>query len=173
MESNASKPTLRPALIVGVIGVAALAAAIAFWPHPATTAAPPAPGPAPATAPPAAPVPTPASAPSIVNADPKERVLPILYPDGSSWPSLNGVKVPPAITWPAGKKFSPVVGRFTDNQGIEWYRHGDGSQSTVRMGYRDDLKRMDAFSTVLVPTETVGIAAEDLDRAGAQPPKRK
>src|SRR5262245_3582168 len=99
METQASKPALHQ-LLLGVLAVALLAGAIVFWPHTTATATPPQPAPAPAAAPPAVPAPAPAAAPSPVTADPKERVLPILYPDGSSWPSLNGVKVPPAITWP-------------------------------------------------------------------------
>jgi hypothetical protein len=79
------------------------------------------------------------------------------YPDGSQYPPLNGVKDPPVNFWPVQIPFSPVVGQFKDEQGLEWYRHSDGTRSTVQMMWRSDLGRMDPIARVDNPTKAVKI----------------
>ncbi|MEI6131177.1 MAG: hypothetical protein WCR59_14010 [Planctomycetota bacterium] len=78
---------------------------------------------------------------------------PIHYPDGSTWPSLNGVTNPPPIPWPQQRPFAPVVEQVVDVAGVAWYRHQDGSLSTVRTTFRKDLNRDDAYGMVMLPTE--------------------
>ncbi len=56
----------------------------------------------------------------------------ITYPDGSTRQALNGVTANVAALWDAGRPFSPIVGTFLD-RGWEWYRHADGSLSTVNI----------------------------------------
>ena len=57
--------------------------------------------------------------------DPNDQIR---LPDGSYVPALNGVAT--AVSW--GKRaFSPIVGRNVTAQGVEWYVHEDGSQSTT------------------------------------------
>lgn len=79
------------------------------------------------------------------------------YPDGSQHPPLNGVTDPPSIDWPPDVPFAPVVGKVTDGQGIEWYRHADGSLTTVQMIWRSDLGRKDAMARIVNPTTPVRV----------------
>lgn len=57
----------------------------------------------------------------------------IRMPDGKYLPALNGVLNPPALTWPTGRPYSPVVGTERDTRGDDWYVHADGSKSTMKM----------------------------------------
>lgn len=109
------------------------------------------------------PGPTPVAEPVVRDDDPKSRIIPILYPDGSRMPPLNGVKVAPSLYWPPEVPFTPVVGTFVDAQGIEWYKHADGSQSTTQMVWRKDLGREDAVSRVAAPTTPLPMLLEDAD----------
>jgi hypothetical protein len=52
------------------------------------------------------------------------------FPDGSEAPALNGVTATVAMQWDG--PFSPIEGAFTD-RGWQWYRHADGTCSTVQM----------------------------------------
>ena len=85
----------------------------------------------------------------------------VTYPDGSMWPALNGVKKPAAVTWPAGHPFAPVVSKFRDSLGLEFYRHADGSLSTTQMMFRKDLGRDDAITQVYLPVAPVPVVDDD------------
>lgn len=110
-----------------------LAAAAVLWPSPpaprrapvpaaaAAGEAVPAPAVAEAVAPAAAPLP-PATPPAAQ----------VTFPDGSTLPALNGVTEPIVLQW-GNRPYSPVVAKIADEQGVEWYRHQDGSWSTTRM----------------------------------------
>ncbi|MHC5064974.1 MAG: hypothetical protein ACYTG5_13490 [Planctomycetota bacterium] len=78
-------------------------------------------------------------------------------PDGSFVPNLNGVSDQMVLNWPERIPFSPIVGRVTDNFGIERYLHEDGSQSTTRMIYRKDLGRMDSMVMVSNPRPVAAV----------------
>ncbi len=78
-------------------------------------------------------------------------------PDGSYVPNLNGVSDQMVLNWPERVPFSPIVGRVTDNFGIERYLHEDGSQSTTRMIYRKDLGRMDSMVMVSNPRPVAAV----------------
>lgn len=112
---------------------------------------PPAGQPAPTRADPVQP-PTPA---------PVTDAKPIVYPDGTTYPTLNGVVAPPPIPWPQQIPFSPVTGVVVDKEGVSWYRHKDGSISTVRMAFRKDLGREDAYGMVILPTQTQPLVQEE------------
>ncbi len=51
-------------------------------------------------------------------------------PDGSYIPNLNGVKEP--MVW-TGADFSPITGISVTEQGVEWWVHENGIQSTTAM----------------------------------------
>lgn len=73
-------------------------------------------------------------------------------PDGSSVPALNGaVDAPPlARGWDPTVPWAPIVGVRTVD-GVQWYVHADGTQSTTRMVMRPDLGRLDAVTSVAHP----------------------
>jgi len=56
----------------------------------------------------------------------------VRFPDGTWLPALNGVESPPPFQgWDPHRPYSPVVG-IIDAGALQWYRHADGSKSTVR-----------------------------------------
>jgi hypothetical protein len=115
------------ALGLGLVAALAVAAVRHFAPPPAPVAieAAPPPAPTPATA---AAI---AAAPAGDHADQQPAVIGrMLFPDGSTAPALNGVAATVTMQWDGD--FAPITGRFTD-RGWEWYRHADGSCSTVQM----------------------------------------
>ena len=59
----------------------------------------------------------------------------VSYPDGSSFPALNGVDEPVKLIWTGGRPYSPIVGRMFDGppNNLDWYVHADGSYSTTAM----------------------------------------
>jgi len=119
--------------------------------HPVDEAAalPPAPGTPPASPPPllAAPAPT---------REPEHPQEMIRYPDGTYMPALNGVKIPPVLSWPADHPFSPIIGKRM-SAGTEWYVHADGTQTTTVMTWRSDLNREVALCHVAVPKPALPI----------------
>jgi len=143
--------TLAAVLLAGVmVGVL-----LSLWPHQEPA---PAPAPQPQPEQPArAPAPVHTEAPPARSGPPQPAAKMIRYPDGSQYPTLNGVKDPLVISWPVEIPFSPVVGQFKDEQGLEWYRHADGTRSTVQMMWRKDLGRMDTTGRVENPTRAVKI----------------
>lgn len=91
---------------------------------------------------PAANGPAPAAAPS--------REL--LLPDGTTMPTLNGATdAEPLATYWGPFPWSPIVGVERNDQGLDWYRHADGSYSTTQMVWRQDLGRMAAMTRVAHP----------------------
>lgn len=57
----------------------------------------------------------------------------VKLPDGSYLPLLNGVKFAQPVqrsTWDG--PITPVVGKITDQEGIEYWVHADGSTTTTR-----------------------------------------
>lgn len=94
---------------------------------------PPAPAPQPTAA--AAETPTPAPVAAVVPPPappPEAPARPMArYPDGTEMPLLNGVQEAVGMNWSG--EFSPVAEKVTDQNGIQWYRHRDGSWSTTLM----------------------------------------
>ena len=86
----------------------------------------------------------------------------IRMPDGKYLPALNGVLNPPALTWPSGRIYSPVVGTERDTHGNDWYLHADGSKSTMQM---IDMNRLgktsrEAVSYVATPQASLPVQRE-------------
>ena len=81
-------------------------------------------------------------------ADPRQ----LLLPDGTSTPALNGATHAPPLArgWDPAVPYAPIVGQRTVD-GVRWYVHADGTQSTTRMVYRPDLGRLDAVTSVAHP----------------------
>ena len=84
-----------------------------------------------------------------------------VYPDGSEHPALNGVEERIQVAWPGQVPFSPIVGQFVDADGLHWYRHEDGSQSTTKMAWRKDLGRNAAMTLVANPTKATPVLLEE------------
>ena len=59
----------------------------------------------------------------------------ITYPDGSRYPTLNGVTGPIKLNWSSDRAYSPIVGTMYDGElnQLYWYVHADGSYSTTAM----------------------------------------
>ncbi|MBK8101235.1 MAG: hypothetical protein IPK26_29490 [Planctomycetes bacterium] len=133
------------------------------------------PGAAPATTPEVAPtdpgVAAAVPAPATANTPPAQPAGPppapskgkAIYPDGSEHPALNGVEEPIKVAWPGQVPFSPIVGQFVDGDGLQWYRHEDGSQSTTKMTWRKDLGRNAAMTLVANPTKATPVLMEEPD----------
>lgn len=98
---------------------------------------------APATAAPGPPVPAAAATPA-------DRSRQLELPDGTFVPSLNGAvgAAPLAQHWGSQIPWSPIVGIENNDQGVDWYRHANGSYSTTQMVWRSDLKRHEAMTRV-------------------------
>lgn len=82
-----------------------------------------------------------------------------LLPDNTWVRALNGAKEPAPLSaaWPDDKAWVPIVGIEKGADGIEWYRHSDGSVSTTRMIWRQDLGRMDAEVIHSHPNQTLPV----------------
>ena len=104
---------------------------------PVTTLAPETP-PGDATAPPATPAPVGRTAAPAKPGRSHELEL----PDGTFVPALNGATDPAPLReyWGAEVPWSPIVGVERNDQGLDWYRHANGSYSTTQMVWRSDLK---------------------------------
>jgi hypothetical protein len=59
----------------------------------------------------------------------------IVYPDGTRYPTLNGVAAPIKLNWSSDRPYSPIVGTMYDGElnQLYWYVHADGSYSTTAM----------------------------------------
>lgn len=120
--------------------------------------------------PPTASQPTSVSRPSVPELTAKEGITPtrsptdvhamVRYPDGTYLPALNGVRGAPAFQWPAGRPFSPVVGKIGAPPN-EWYVHADGCRSTTTMTYRSDIQRESPMSHVAEPLKPAAPDPED------------
>lgn len=93
--------------------------------------------------------------------DPLELLDSIRFPDGSYLPPLNGAKGRVVMTWPAGRPFSPVVGKIGGGQSEEWYRHADGTLSTTVVKFRSDLGREDVLCQIANRLDTKQLSRED------------
>ena len=60
----------------------------------------------------------------------------IVYPDGTRFPPLNGVKKAPQLAFHRETPFSKVVGMVRDSRGVEWYVHENGVRSTTYLDGR-------------------------------------
>ncbi len=90
-------------------------------------------------------------------------------PDGTFVPALNGaVNAKPLVTaWDPQVPYAKIIRQERAPDGVDWYVHADGSFSTTRMVFRDDLKRMDAVTSVAHPGGEAPAAA-----APREPQKR-
>jgi hypothetical protein len=79
----------------------------------------------------------------------------LLLPDGTTVPTLNdAVDAEPLATYWGPFPWSPIVGVERNDQGLDWYRHADGSYSTTQMVWRQDLGRHAAMTRVAHPGPT-------------------
>jgi hypothetical protein len=78
----------------------------------------------------------PSSPPS---ARPAVTVRPLQLPDGTQTAPLNGITEPGRMNW-GNRPYAPIVGTV-HCQGVDWYRHADGSLTTTVEVYRSDLGR--------------------------------
>ena len=85
-------------------------------------------------------------------------------PDGTYLPVLNGAEGAPAVDWPEGRPYSPVIKKIIDAEGLEWYLHKDGSYTITQNLYRSDLKRTEPATTLYNPTETKPMNPEEVER---------
>lgn len=92
----------------------------------------------------------------------------IKLPSGAYVKALNGAVDARPLDWPADRPYSPIIRVERASDGKEWWVHADGSKSTTEMVYRSDLGRHDAVTQVANPAPTMGMAPEDLQRAGRQ-----
>jgi hypothetical protein len=99
------------------------------------------------------PVQAPVQAPQPAAAQPKM----LRFPDGSLREPLNGVTDPKPVDWPAQIPYAPVVGRMRDAQGLEWYRHADGSRTTTQMFFHQQLGKMVPMTRVENPVTSVPV----------------
>jgi hypothetical protein len=65
------------------------------------------------------------------------------FPDGTTLTALNGVTVPLRIDWPGNRPYAAVVEVVTNDNGVAFYKHADGSFSTT-------LQRIETVSGKLV-----------------------
>ena len=143
---------LAPFLVAGLV-----AAAVLPWSRPDPS--PPAPPPAAAgtgggsEAPSGAALRVDPRLPEAPSAAASAAAAPLLLPDGTTVPALNGAvgAVPLARAWSPHVPYSPIVGRERSDAGIDWYVHADGTRSTTEMKYRPDLGRPDAVTRVAHP----------------------
>jgi hypothetical protein len=109
----------------------------------------------PATPAPAAGAPSGSEAPPAATAAARGSTVPsrdLLLPDGTTMPTLNGATdAEPLATYWGPFPWSPIVGVERNDQGLDWYRHADGSYSTTQMVWRQDLGRMAAMTRVAHP----------------------
>ena len=104
------------------------------------------------SAPPAAPAPVGRE----VQAPQRNRSRELELPDGTFVAALNGAVDPAPLQqfWGSQVPWSPIVGVERD-QGVDWYRHANGSYSTTQMVWRSDLKGYAAMTRVGHPGPAV------------------
>lgn len=76
-----------------------------------------------------------------------------LLPDGTKVAMLNGATDAPPLAeyWGSSVPWSPIVGIERNDQGVDWYRHQNGSYSTTQVVWRSDLGRHMAMTRVAHP----------------------
>ncbi len=86
-------------------------------------------------------------------------------PDGTYLPVLNGAVGAPAVEWPKGTPYSPVIKKIVDKEGLEWYVHKDGSFTITQNLYRSDLGRIEPATTIYNPEESHAMDPGEADKA--------
>mgnify|MGYP006921591956 CR=1 FL=1 len=68
----------------------------------------------------------------------------VVFPDGTWLPVLNGVDNPPPYPgFSRGYPYAPVTQIVTDDKGVQWYIHADGSRSSPQnMEYSEGGKKL-------------------------------
>lgn len=94
---------------------------------------------------------TPPATPAAAEPSPPDRRNQLALPDGTFVAPLNGVERPALLPWPPYRPWSPIIGKETDPDGLQWYRHADGSSTTTRMDWHPQLARLDPVTIVLNP----------------------
>lgn len=118
--------------------------------------------------------PTEMSAPTPpVTEAPRPKSDMLVFPDGTALPPLNGVEKPGPVQWPEGRPYSPVVGKHTEPNGLEWYDHADGTMTTTTVTWRKDLNRYDGVTLMATPKKPLPIAADELQREKERMEKEK
>ena len=77
------------------------------------------------------------------------------FPDGSTRPALNGVTVALEIPWPSDRPWSPVAEQVHHN-GVDWFRHVDGSFSTTIVRKEEVSGRTVQMPLCFTPAPAVG-----------------
>ena len=80
----------------------------------------------------------------------------IEYPDGSSFPPLNGVQQAPKIVFHRLTPFAKVIGKTRDARGREWYVHENGVRSTTFVNAAGNVSyeiEKDTAPAALLPDE--------------------
>lgn len=101
-----------------------------------------------------------ASAPNPTGTAP-DRSRELLLPDGSYVPALNGATNPAPLKQFWGLvPWSPIVGVETNDHGVAWYRHANGSYSTTETLWDSAGKRHVTLTRVAHqgPAETPALA---------------
>ena len=90
-------------------------------------------------------------------------------PDGNWALALNGVKNPGRLEWPKDRPWAPIVERVAGKDGVDRYKHADGSWSWTQPQWRKDLNRMDSVTVLANPTPTLPMLPEEA-AANTPPP---
>lgn len=77
------------------------------------------------------------------------------FPDGSTRPALNGVTEVLEIPWPSDRPWSPVADQVHHN-GVDWFRHVDGSFSTTIVRKEEVSGRTVQMPLCFTPAPAVG-----------------
>ncbi len=101
-----------------------------------------------------------------------QRRAMVKLPNHEYLPALNGCMDPPAMQWPPGKPYSPVVGTRVFADGVEWYVHENGFFSTTHMVHNSQLGRQMAVTVVdeMTVAGTEPTAVGTAGPQGAAPP---
>ena len=98
-------------------------------------------------------VPAAAAQPAPAAGVPQQESRQWLLPDGTRVATLNGATDAPPLAgfWGTSVPWSPILGIERNDQGLDWYRHANGSYSTTQMVWRSDLGRNLAMTRVAHP----------------------
>lgn len=76
------------------------------------------------------------------------------FPDGSTRPALNGVTTDLTIEWPTNRPYAPVVEVVTNNDGVAFYKHADGTFTTTLVRVETISGRTVQFAQTYTPGPT-------------------
>ena len=82
-------------------------------------------------------------------------------PDGTSVPILNEAYGAPPMLWPRELPWSPIVSKYVDPEGYEWYLHKDGTHSTTQMVHNSQNRRQEPITSVFNPEKPLPIHDPD------------